>query len=124
MQNTFWQQRCHSNTLPPMLSFLSPLRLPILTLEGSCSKKIWEPLAPIWTLFPLREPETITSDRGPRFTSNHWFKLCEKLNISHRQTTAYHPESNGAVKRLHCSLKDALRALATMATWSKVFWTM
>ncbi len=53
-------------------------------------------------------PETITSDRGPQFTSNLWFQLCEMLNISHKQTTAHHPESNSAVKRLHRHLKDAL----------------
>jgi hypothetical protein len=41
------------------------------------------------------------------------------LNISHRQTTTYHPESNRAVKRLHRRLKDALRARAAMATWSE-----
>jgi hypothetical protein len=41
------------------------------------------------------------------------------LNISHKQTTAYHPELNGAVKRLHCRLKDALRACASAATWSE-----
>jgi hypothetical protein len=41
------------------------------------------------------------------------------LHISHRQTTAYHPESNGAVKRLHRCLKDALRARAAAATWSE-----
>jgi hypothetical protein len=64
-------------------------------------------------------PETITLDRGPQFTSNLWLQLCEMLNISHRQTTAYHPESNGAVERLHCCLKDALRARATVATWSE-----
>jgi hypothetical protein len=39
-------------------------------------------------------PETITSDRGLQFTSNLWFKLYEMLHISHKQTTAYHPESN------------------------------
>ncbi len=37
----------------------------------------------------------------------------------HRQTTAYHPESNGAVKRLHRHLKDALRARIAMTTWAK-----
>ncbi len=63
-------------------------------------------------------PETITSDRGPQFTSNLWFKLCEMLHISHKQTTAYHPESNGAVQRLHRRLKDALHACAGAATWS------
>jgi transposase InsO family protein len=64
-------------------------------------------------------PETITSDRGPQFTSNLRVKLCEMLNISHRQTTAYHPESNGAIERLHRHLKDALCARAAAVTWSE-----
>jgi hypothetical protein len=41
------------------------------------------------------------------------------LQILHRQTTAYHPESNRAVERLHCHLKDALRARASAATWAE-----
>ncbi len=64
-------------------------------------------------------PEMITSNRGPQFTSNLWFKLCDMLHIFHKQTTAYHPESNGAIERLHCRLKEALRALAAAATWSE-----
>ncbi len=63
----------------------------------------------------FRVPETITSDRGPQFTSNLWFQF----NISHKQTTAYLPESNGAVERLHRRLKDTLRARAAAATWSE-----
>ncbi len=65
--------------------------------------------------------EMITSDRGPQFSSNLWFQLSEMLNISHRQTTAYHPESNGAVERLHHHLKDALCARAAGATWAEEF---
>ncbi len=61
-------------------------------------------------------PETITSDHGPQFTSSLWLQLCEML--SHKQTTAYHPESNSAVERLHRRLKDMLRARAAAATWS------
>jgi hypothetical protein len=64
-------------------------------------------------------PETITSNHDPQYTSNFWLQLCEMLNISHRQTTAYHPESNGAVGRLHRRIKDALRACATAGTWSE-----
>jgi hypothetical protein len=64
-------------------------------------------------------PETITSDRGPQFSSSLWFQLCEMHNISHKQTTAYHPESNGAIERLHRRLKDALRACAATSTWSE-----
>ncbi len=61
----------------------------------------------------------ITSDLGPQFTSNVWSQLCEMLNITHRQTTAYHPETNGAVERLHRRLKDALRACAAVAIWAE-----
>ncbi len=62
----------------------------------------------------------ITSNRSPQFISNLWFKLCKMLHITYisfKQTTAYHSESNGAVKRLHCRLNDALRARAAAATW-------
>jgi hypothetical protein len=64
-------------------------------------------------------PKMTTFDHGLQFTSNVWFHLCEILNISHKQTTAYHLESNGAVERLHRCLKDVLRVRATMATWSE-----
>jgi transposase InsO family protein len=53
-------------------------------------------------------PNMITSGRGLQFTSNLWAELCDLLNISHRQTPAYHPEAKGAFKRLHRRLKDAL----------------
>jgi hypothetical protein len=43
-------------------------------------------------------PETITSDRGLQSTSNLWSQLCSMLNIAHRQTTAYHPESTAQSK--------------------------
>jgi transposase InsO family protein len=62
--------------------------------------------------------ETITSDHGTQFSSNIWSQLCEMLHISHRQTTAYHPELNGAVKRLHRRLKDALHARTAATTWT------
>jgi transposase InsO family protein len=62
-------------------------------------------------------PDTITSDRGPEFASSLWSALCSLLNISHVQTTAYHPQANGAVERFHRRLKDALRARAAGADW-------
>ncbi len=42
------------------------------------------------------------------------------LNISYKQTTAYPPESNNAVERLHRRRrKDAFCAPAAVAKWSK-----
>jgi hypothetical protein len=62
-------------------------------------------------------PAIITSDRGPQFTSSLWASLCTLLSISHTQTTAYHPQSNGLVERFHRRLKNALRARAAGADW-------
>ncbi len=52
----------------------------------------------------------------PQFTSSLRAELCDTLSIVHHQTTAYHPEANGVVERLHHCLKDALRAPAAAAT--------
>jgi hypothetical protein len=67
----------------------------------------------------FRVLETITLDRKPQFTSNLWLQLYETLNISNWLTTASHPESNGAVERLHRHLKDALCTRTAVATWSE-----
>ena len=52
------------------------------------------------------EPDLITSDRGPQFSS----AVCGLLNIKRVMTTAYHPQSNGMLERFHRGLKTALRA--------------
>jgi hypothetical protein len=62
-------------------------------------------------------PGTITSDRGPQFTSSLWAAICSLLSIKHTQTTAYHPQSNGLVERFHRRLKNALRARSAGADW-------
>ena len=63
-------------------------------------------------------PATITSDRGAQFTSAVWAALCSLLQIHHVPTTAFHPEGNGLVERLHCRMKDALRARAAHMDWA------
>jgi transposase InsO family protein len=62
-------------------------------------------------------PAYITSDRGAQFTSSLWTSLCSLLSITHLQTTAYHPQSNGLVERFHRCLKDSLRARLAGADW-------
>ncbi len=62
-------------------------------------------------------PASVTSDRGAQFTSAAWVDLCARLGIQHVLTTAYHPQSNGMVERVHRQLKEALRARAAGAAW-------
>ncbi len=62
-------------------------------------------------------PTHITSDRGAQFTSALWTHLCQQLNITHHPTTAYHPQANGLVERLHRRLKAPLRARAATSAW-------
>jgi transposase InsO family protein len=62
--------------------------------------------------------DTITSDRGPQFTSNIWNSLCLLLQIKHQPTAPFHPQANGMVERLHRRLKDALRTRGANATWA------
>jgi transposase InsO family protein len=67
----------------------------------------------------------LTSDRGVQFSSAVWEELCSTLGISHRLTTAYHPQANGLVERFHRQLKEALRARLDNQDWpSHLPWVM
>jgi hypothetical protein len=63
-------------------------------------------------------PALLTSDRGPQFTGAVWATVCGKLSVQHRVTTAYHPQSNGMVERVHRQIKDALRSRECGLNWS------
>ncbi|XP_066980542.1 uncharacterized protein [Macrobrachium rosenbergii] len=62
-------------------------------------------------------PDHITSDRGTIFTSQLWTSLNCLLGTQLHHTTAYHPKSNGMVKRFHRTLKAALVSHCNSSTW-------
>jgi cleavage and polyadenylation specificity factor subunit 1 len=65
-------------------------------------------------------PVKIVSDQGTQFESRLFSSLLSRLGIEHHRTTAYHPQSNGAVERAHRTLKQCLRALTQEGTcWEK-----
>jgi hypothetical protein len=78
-----WRRRCHFNTLPQMLSFLSPLTPPILTSEGSCSKKPvthWQPLGFFSRKLTDTESRYSTFDRellAAQTAIKHFRHFCE-----------------------------------------------
>jgi len=62
-------------------------------------------------------PATVTKDRDAQFTSTLWTAACKSLGIKHVLTTAYHPQSNGMVERMHRQVKDALCAQVAGPAW-------
>ncbi len=58
-------------------------------------------------------PKVIQSDQGTNFTSNMFQEVLKQLCIRHNRSTAYHPESQGALERFHQTLKSLLRAYCT-----------
>lgn len=64
-------------------------------------------------------PLTLTTDRGSQFESKFFNELSKWLGVKHASTTAYHPQGNGMVERLHRQLKAALMARGKSNSWSE-----
>jgi hypothetical protein len=62
-------------------------------------------------------PTRMTSDRGSQFTSELWKAMADLLGIELHPTTAYHPQANGLVERLHRTLKASLKTRLTGPHW-------
>ena len=62
-------------------------------------------------------PSTIISDRGRQFESRLWNSLMSLLGTNRARTTAYHPQANGMVERLHRQLKAALKTQTDSSHW-------
>ena len=63
-------------------------------------------------------PLQILTDRGPQFRSSLSKHLTSILGIEHLLTTAYHPQSNGVLERLHATLEAMLgKASARGLDW-------
>ena len=62
-------------------------------------------------------PDQMTSDRGAQFVSELWTAMSELLGTQLNPTTAYHPQANGLIERLHRTMKAALKARLNSPNW-------
>lgn len=53
-------------------------------------------------------PQKVLTDQGTNFLSNVFKNVCKLLKVDKIQTTAYHPESDGALERPHRTLAEYL----------------
>jgi transposase InsO family protein len=54
-------------------------------------------------------PVIIPTVKGTQFFSSTWSAMCQKLDIQHITTTAYHPQSKGVVEQVHRQMKSSLK---------------
>jgi hypothetical protein len=64
-------------------------------------------------------PAQVTSDRSSQFAGAVWAAFCKQVGVKHVMTTAYHPQSNRMVERVHRQLKAALRLRNCSADWGE-----
>ena len=57
-------------------------------------------------------PEALLSDRGTNLLSHLMLEICDVLGILKLNTTAYHSQCVGMVKRFNCTLREMLRKQA------------
>ena len=81
-----------------------PEAIPLRTIT---TEKVVDALTQFFTRYGL--PRVVQSDQGTNFTSTMFEQVMKKLGICHRLSSAYHPQSQGALERFHQTLKSMLR---------------
>jgi transposase InsO family protein len=56
-------------------------------------------------------PRTIVSDRDPRFLSQFWRVLFDRLGTQLKRSTAFHPQTDGQSERMNQTVEAILRSL-------------
>ena len=74
-----------------------------IPLRNILAKKIIEAVIKFFTLVGL--PKTLQSDQGSNFISQVFQQVMHELGIQQRNSSAYHPQSQGAIERFHQSMK-------------------
>ena len=86
-------------------------------LRNITTKTVVQALTKFFTLVGL--PKSIQSDQGSNFMSGIFQQVMHELKIKQYKSTAYHPESQGALERFHQTLKNMMRTycLETEKDW-------
>ena len=64
-------------------------------------------------------PDSLLSDRDPRFTAHFWRSLWDRLGTKLTMSTAYHPQTDGQTERSNRTLEEMLRSYVN---WRQTDW--
>ena len=79
-----------------------------IPLRNIKTKTIVTPLVKFFTFVGL--PRSVQSDQGSNFMSGIFQQVMHELGIKQYKSSAYHPESQGALERFHQTLKNMIRS--------------
>ena len=79
-----------------------------IPLRNIKTKSIVKALIKFFTFVGL--PKSVQSDQGSNFMSGIFQKVMHELGIKQYRSSAYHPESQGALERFHQTLKNMIRS--------------
>ena len=79
-----------------------------IPLRNIKTKTIVRALVKFFTFVGL--PKSVQSDQGSNFMSGIFQQVMHELGIKQYRSSAYHPESQGALERFHQTLKNMIRS--------------
>ena len=79
-----------------------------IPLRNIKTKNIVRALVKFFTFVGL--PKSVQSDQGSNFMSGVFQEVMRELGIKQYRSSAYHPESQGALERFHQTLKNMIRS--------------
>lgn len=77
-------------------------------LRKITARSVVKALVKFFSVFGI--PKVVQSDQGSNFMSKVFQQVMQQLGTNHCPSSAYHPESQGALERFHATLKSMLRA--------------
>ena len=80
----------------------------LIPLESETSTAIVEALIEQY-IYIYGSPKTILTDQGSNFLSELMDQFEKALKIKHIKTTAFHPQSNGNIERMHSTLNNLIK---------------
>ena len=82
--------------------------LDIIPLTTTTSQQLIKAFKRIFATHGI--PETLVTDNGPQFASDEFARFAEQSHFTHRTSSPYHPQSNGAAERAVQTAKRLISA--------------